>query len=242
MKEKMIRIDFRLADVTMELYALEDHIQLIEKQIAELNKSKELELQEYLRKERLTPDDPEWDVAKHEYYNMIEFLLPRFFWGSFIVSLYAVYETAVTEIARLIQENKAEMLSMNDLRGDFLERARKYYKSVLNFELCNSNKTWERIKVLVELRNAIAHANGRLDMLKKEPQQKIKNWSKTGIGISLWSNYFLVSAEFSKETFLLVSSSLEDLVQRYKKWDSKNKKSQTVPRRAGRGLHSQNRK
>ncbi|MBA4390518.1 MAG: hypothetical protein C0399_06240 [Syntrophus sp. (in: bacteria)] len=226
----MIRIDFRLVDIIMELQALEDHIHLIEMQISELGKSKQSDLEEYLKREQLTPDDFEWDEAKHEYDNMMEFLLPRFFWGSFIVSLYAVYETAVTEIARLIQTNKAEIISMDDLRGDFLERAKKYYKSILHFELCESDETWQRIRMLVELRNAIAHANGRLEMLKAGTQQKIKNWTKMGMGISLWSNYFLVSAEFSKETFFLVHSSLEHLVKRYKEWDSDNRKSRPVQR------------
>jgi hypothetical protein len=230
MKEELIRIDFRLVDITMELQALEDHIHLIEMQISDLSKSKQLELDKYLAQGKWTPEDFEWDEAKHEYYDMVEFLLPRFFWGSFIVSLYAVYEAAVTEIARLIQGNKAEILAMNDLKGNFLERAGKYYKSVLNFELCNNDETWERIKVLVELRNAIAHANGRIDILKTGTQQKIKNWTKTKMGISLWNNYFLVSAGFSKETFRLVRSSLEDLVRRYKEWDSKNNKIKATPK------------
>jgi len=217
-----INIDFRLVDVTMELQVLDQHIQLIEKQLAELNKSQE---EEYLRRKKFTSDAFEWDEANSEYYKMVDFLLPRFFWGSFIVSLYAVYETAVTEIARLLQVGKAETTSMDDQkRGDFLKRANKYYKSILHFELYNDDKTWRRIKMLAEIRNAIAHANGRLDMLKPKTKEKIMKWTEMNIGILSWGNYFLVNAAFSKETFALVSASLEDLVERYKQWDSNNKK------------------
>ncbi|KKL68038.1 hypothetical protein LCGC14_2129000, partial [marine sediment metagenome] len=51
-----------------------------------------------------------------------------------------------------------------NLRGDFLERAKKYYKHVLKFGLCSDDNTWQRIKILAEVRNVIAHANDRLDM------------------------------------------------------------------------------
>lgn len=216
-----INIDFRLVDVTMELLVLEDHINLIETQLAELEKEKQ---EEYLKKKKFAEDPFEWDEANSEYYKMVEFILPRFFWGSFILSLYAVYETAVTEIACLMQATKAESKSIDDSRGDFLKRAKEYYKNIIQFDLCNSNNTWQRIKMLADIRNAIAHANGRLDMLKTGTRHKIESLAEKDIGVSIWGNYFLVTAEFSKETFKLIRLSLEDLVERYKAWDSKNRK------------------
>ena len=216
-----IHIDFRLVDVTMELHVLEEHIQLIEIQLAELEKAQQEVL---LKKKKFATDDFDWDEANSEYYRTMEFILPRFFWGAFIVSLYAVYETAVTEIARLIQKKMAATISMDDLRGDFLGRAKKYFKNILNFELCNKDIAWQRITMLAELRNAMAHANGRMDMLRLGTQERIMKWTEMNIGILSWGNYFLVNAAFSKETFALVRSSLEDLVERYKEWDSEKRK------------------
>ena len=94
-----IDFDFRLLDVSLEIHALEDHYELIEKQIIHLNHVEKEALKEYRDKENLTPDDPEWDFARQEFDHKVEFLLPRFFWGPFIVSLYAVFETSVMEIA-----------------------------------------------------------------------------------------------------------------------------------------------
>lgn len=215
-----LNVDFRLLDVSLEIHALEDHFELIRTQISHLSEVERSTLDEFRRKEKLTPEDPEWDFARQECDHKVEFLLPRFFWGPFLITLYAVYETAVTEIARLIQTTQRQQKSMNELRGDFLKKANKYYKNILHFELCNNNKTWERIKMLAELRNAIAHVNGRIDMLKKNSRDKIKTWEKQNIGISSYYNFLLVDENFSKETFIQVRLSLETLVERYKNWDT----------------------
>jgi len=169
-----INVDFRLLDVSLELHALEDHYELIKKQISHLSHAEKASLDEYRKKENLTPEDPEWDFARQECDHKVEFLLPRFFWGPFIVSLYAVLETSVIEIARLIQQSQKQGIAINDLRGDFIERAKKYYKNVLKFELCSDGNARQRIKILAEVRHAIAHANGRLDMLNENTKRKIK--------------------------------------------------------------------
>ncbi len=218
-----IKVDFRLIDVSLELHALEDHFDLIEKQLDQLSKTEQAALTEYCKKEKFTPEDPEWDLARQECDQKVEFLLPRFFWGSFLVSLYAVYETSVIEIANLIQKTQKQGIGINDLRNDFLERAKKYYKHILNFELCSDQKTWQQIKILSILRHSIAHANGRIDMLKEGNKRKIKAWEKQNIGIDSYYNYLIVNSSFARETLEKVSVSLRDLVDRYKEWDTKNK-------------------
>ncbi|MBU4209361.1 MAG: hypothetical protein KKD12_06795 [Proteobacteria bacterium] len=218
-----INVDFRLLDVSLELHALEDHYELIEKQISNLSHAEKASLDEYRKKENLRPEDPEWDFARQEYDQKVKFLLPRFFWGPFIVSLYAVFETSVIEIARLIQKSQKQGIAINDLRGDFLERAKKYYKNVLKFELCSDINTWQRIIILSEVRHAIAHANGRLDMLNENIKKRIKALEKQKLGISSYYNYILLDSYFSKETFSKVRSLLGSLVERYKEWDTKQK-------------------
>jgi hypothetical protein len=218
-----INVDFRLLDVSLELHALEDHYELIEKQISHLIHAEKVSLDEYRKKENLTPEDPEWDFARQECDRKVDFLLPRFFWGPFIVSLYAVLETSVLEIARLIQQSQKQGISINDLRGNFLKRAKKYYKNVIKFELCGDTNTWQRIKILAEVRHAIAHANGRLDMLNENTKKRIKALEKQNLGISSYYNYILLDSYFAKETFSKVRSLLKSLVDRYKEWDTKQK-------------------
>ena len=218
-----LNVDFRLLDVSLELHALEDHYELIKKQISNLSDIEKASLVEYRKRENLTPKDPEWEFARQEYDHKVEFLLPRFFWGSFIVSLYAVLETSVIEISCLIQKSQKQGIAINDLRGDFLERAKIYYKNVLKFELCSDGTTWQRIKILSEVRHAIAHSNGRMDMLNENSKERIKTLVKQNLGISSYYNYILLDSHFARETFLKVYTMLKSLVERYKEWETKQK-------------------
>jgi hypothetical protein len=214
-----ISVDFRLLDVSLELHALEDHLEIIENHIMQLTESEFTKFNDFVRAENLTPDDADWDLARQERDHRIEFLFPRFFRGPFLVALYAVFEAAVIEISRLIQSKNNQQISINDLRGDFLEKAIKYYKNILQFDLY-ANKEWEQINMLSELRNAIAHTNGRIDMLKKESQKKILKWEKQNDGISTYYNFLVVDAEYTRKIYDCVRVYLEDLLMRYKEWDT----------------------
>lgn len=213
------KFDFRLWEVSGDLYALKDHLQLIESQMVQIQKTEHLRVDTYIRKEGLCPEDPEWHEATQECDHYIEFLLPRYFRGPFIVALYAVYESAVTEIARLIQDKQHQQISIDDLRGDFLKRAKKYYRHILRFELYLKEKEWHRVKMLSELRNAFAHVNGRLEMLNSKSRKIIENWERQNIGISTYHGYIVCEAKIVTDIFDVVRESLEDLVSRYKHWD-----------------------
>ncbi len=216
-----INVDFRLLDVSLELDALEEYLKTMEKQIDYIARSKKIILDDDIRKQNLTPDDPEWDFKQQDYDYIVKFLLPRFFRGPFLVSLYAVYEASVTEIARLIQKSQGHAISINDLRGnDFLDRAKKYYKHILDFDLCTDKSSWQQIKMLSEIRNAIAHTNGRIEMLRGPAKEKLLNWEKKRIGINTQLGYIVINRAFVQKTFSQVQLSLEDLVQRYRQWDS----------------------
>ena len=219
-----INVDFRLLDVSLELQALYEYRETMEKQIDNIAASEKLFLEAALRKQNVTPDDPEWHFEHQDYEYRVEFLLPRFFRGPFLVSLFAVYEASTTEIARLLQKAQGKAISIDDLHGnDFLDRAKKYYKHILNFDLCAGNPAWQQIKMLSEVRNAIAHTNGRIEMLRGRAKEKILGWAKKRIGIDTNWGYIVVDRTFVERTFSNVQASLEDLVQRYKQWDAGKK-------------------
>jgi len=219
MKMDLPQLDFRLVEVSAELHALEDHLQLIERQMENVQKTERLGVDAYIRKEGLSSDDPEWHEALQEYYYRIDFLLPRFFRGAFLVALYAVYESTVTEIAGLIQDKQSQKVMIGDLRGNFLERAKKYFKHILQFELYSEEKAWHQVKMLSTLRNAFVHANGRLDMLNDKSRKIIRNWERQNLGISTHYGYVICEARTLVDIFGAVRGSLEDLIARYKDWD-----------------------
>ena len=215
---KIEKIDSRLLDASIELDALEEHLQLIENQMAQIRETARNKTETYIRKEGLCPDDPEWQSA-WQYYDYRIDSLPIFFRGTFLVTLYAAYESIVTEIARLIQAKQSQKKKINDLGGGFLERAKKYYKHILKFDLYSDEKVWQQVKMLSTLRNTFAHANGRLDMLNERSSQIIQKWAQKNLGISTYYGYIICEANIVADMFGAVRSSLEDLIERYKDWD-----------------------
>ena len=215
----MIDFDFHLLDVSVELDALEDFLQLIEKQMDRIQRTERLRLDTRITQEKLSPDDPEWHSAMDEFDHRVEFFLPRFFRGPFLVTLYAVYESAVIEIARLIQKRKLHHESIDDQRGAFLKRAKKYYKHILHFDLYKSDDEWEKMMMLSDLRNAIAHANGRIEMLKPGSKTNIDKWERQESGISNWHGSLVFDAKFVRNIFEVVHRSLHNLIERYKDFD-----------------------
>ena len=167
-----IKLDFRLLEVSMELSTLEKHLELIEAQIE--RGQKEAWSNRKAKTMELEPDDEaEWSFIVQEYDYQVGFVLPRVLRNPFLVSLFAVYESAVTEIAKAIQRKKGVGISIDDLKGDFLQRSKNYYEHVLQFQLALSNDSWQRLMLLSDLRNAIAHTNGRLDMISSRTRQRI---------------------------------------------------------------------
>ena len=102
------KYDFRVLEVQSELYALEDHLELIECPMDRIQRKERLRLVTFIKSQRLSSKDPEWHQAIDDYTERIEFLLPRFFRGPFLVALYAVYESAVTEIAEFMQKKAGD--------------------------------------------------------------------------------------------------------------------------------------
>ena len=210
-----IKLDLRLLEVSMELSTLEKHLELIEAQIEE-GQEEAWSSREAKTMELEADDEAEWNFIVQEYHYEVDFVLPRVLRNPFLVSLFAVYESTVTEIAKAMQQKKGAGISIDDLKGDFLTRAKNYYEHVLQFQLSLSNDSWQRLKLLSDLRNTIAHTNGRLDIVLARRRERILNseGAKEELG------FLVVEGAFLKETFEFVKDDLEGLVGRYKEWDT----------------------
>ena len=217
--EKSSLSGFWLIEVGYDLRILKGHWKIIEEQVDRGYPSAEEILDTMLENRTSISQDEHRhlsnlaDVIHDEHFKV---RLPRILYNPFLVSLYTVYESAVTRIASLIQEEKGQSSSLGAVKkGDFLDRAKKYYQHVLNFELSNNNQSWERLKILADLRHAIAHANGHLEMVTERKKKKIEQWIENDIGIEEYDRDIVVSRFFVKETFELVKATLDDLGARY---------------------------
>ena len=211
-------IDLKLLALRIELTILESHFQFIEEEIVRAVENADREFQDKLQTLG-SQDEAEWDLLRQERDFQVEFFLPRVFRGAFLVTLFSVYETAVTEIAELIQDKRGIKISLDDLRHDLLTRAKIYYSNVLDFELSKSDKHWQRIKLLSDLRNAIAHRDGRLNMMTPTVMNRLLKAK----GISERFGYIVVDESFLQDTFSAVKEELEELVARYSQWETEHR-------------------
>ena len=214
---------FSLFRAYQELRTLEEHLKLIEEQISRSRRNAQCELEVNTR--GLSHNDwSEYNLLRREYEYHVNCFLPRALRGPFLVTLFSVYESAVREVADLTRGQK---IPPGDIRGDFLEWAKKYYKEHIPFELSGDNERWMRLRILYDLRNAIAHANGRLEMIVEKKGEKILKQE----GVKKEFDFIVVSRTFLRETFTMVKEELKDLLVRHREWDKANRHARRLGRR-----------
>ncbi|MEX0719940.1 MAG: hypothetical protein WD059_04670 [Balneolaceae bacterium] len=214
------KFDLRLVDISFELYAIEEHFELAENEIEKLSKKEKEIAEKILTDEKIEFNSPDWYDVVNQSEQKIHTLIPRFFRNPFLVSLYSIYESGVTEIADKIREKKGIDLLLNDINGPFLDKAKKYYSSILDFNLSINESNWNKIKVLSEIRHAIAHTNGRIDLLRPNAQKKIRKYAEGEFKMNFDAGFLIAEKETSEKLKNAVVDSLKALVQRYKNWDS----------------------
>ena len=192
---------------------VEEHLNLIERG---LNEGKSKAYDEYTADVKRFSSDNEngsdemLEEAAQNYEYRIAFLHPLIMRGPFLVTLFAVYESIVIDIAELLQKRLKQELELDDLKGKFLTRTRNYYRHVLRVELNANNQRWERLLMLADLRNAMAHANGRTSLIRDKKLQKMLK----DPGVDDKFGYILVSADLAKDLLNMVKTEAYSLMDR----------------------------
>ena len=207
--------DFRFIEIFHELYALENYINSIESQLPDLIKKEEEKAYENIRKKQCENDPIEWQQMQQELYALIENVLPRYFRNPIIVTLWAIFESAIIEIAKEVKDQKKLQISLNDINGDFLEKTNKYFNHILKISIDTQGSSWQHLRKFYLLRNAIAHGNGRLDNIKNtKDRNKIIQWENENIGITTMDRNLICSPNFIRRTYAVVSEILENMTER----------------------------
>lgn len=202
--------DLRFIEIFHELYALEDYINSVELQLPQLiEKEKEKAYQN-----RPTDDPIEWQQKENELYELIEDVLPRYFRNPIIVTLWAIFESAIIEIAKEIKDQLSIPITLDDITGDFLKRTNKYFNHVINFPIDVRGTSWKQFRKFYLLRNAIAHGNGRLDNIKNPDDRKaILDWEGENSDISTIGGNIVCSPNFIRQTYSIVLKFLQDITK-----------------------------
>lgn len=206
--------DLRFVEFFHELYALKDYIDSIESQLPDLIRKEKEKAHEKLSKMNCQDDPFEYQAIEQETYELVEDVLPRYFRNPIIVTLWAIFESAIIEIAKEVKDQRNLPIVIKDINGDFLERTNKYFNHIIEIPLDTCGNSWQQLRKLYLLRNAIAHCNGRLENINSAcDRKKIVQWESENIGISTMNGNVLCSPDFIRVSHKIVLEFLTNITE-----------------------------
>ena len=96
--------------------------------------------------------------------------LPRLQWYSQLLVVYGYFEKLLNDFCAESRASDNIQLSLKDLRGQGIERARNYLVKVVGLEKTFSTSEWQSINQLRILRNSLAHRDGFVDYEPNSPK------------------------------------------------------------------------
>jgi hypothetical protein len=92
---------------------------------------------------------------------------PRLLHTGVIISTVILLEQELTFFARFLQKVEGLGLSLGDLRGSLVERFKKYCLHVARLPFPVSERNWQDLRGVIEIRNCLVHNEGFLDGFNK---------------------------------------------------------------------------
>jgi hypothetical protein len=211
-----IQIDLRFVEIEYELWALGQFLTFLEPQIKSLGRQDRAKTVRELKRQGWDHDETEISLAFQDLTERQEYVIPRFMRGPFIVSLWACFESSVSEIADHHKKRLHARLGLRDVRADNpLKRGRLYFDTVLRIPLERDNSRYNRLNDLLLVRNALAHANGQQRAMSPAAWKKLRlALARRKTPVNEYRGFVVLSAAFVGQAFSDVNDSLLDLVRR----------------------------
>lgn len=113
------------------------------------------------------PEEPDFEHAGLKGYvkdldSVFEDYFPSLQRSSALSSIYSVFENELNRLCDRVQSAVGAGLRFQDLTGSGVERARNFLIKVGGFDLSASDKEWNTITKIREVRNCFVHADGIL--------------------------------------------------------------------------------
>ena len=196
----LIKIDFRFLNIFHELYALKQFISSIESQLPTVIEQETQKAHENLRAKEY--EDSDRQDIEQRLYDLINNVLPRYFWSSIFVILWAIFESGILEAAKEAKSPEGQNIPLPDIPSNFLKKANKLINDVFGFQL-RGLEGWKKLQMYYVLRNAIVHANGRIESIKSEKDiNNILGWGgEKNSGIDVSTGSIIFTPEFIKEAY-----------------------------------------
>lgn len=221
---------FKYSDLVIS--DIEQHIDLIEQQIELADKSYE-QLKDESKEDidEIKPVGVEGELPlgflkgrEHDDYNKklfshllnTDFLLPRVVYHPLVISIWALYESAIRRITLNVRGK--QRFEARSGGGDFIRKAIKYFDDNFDIQFQYSSDQWWEFRLLYWLRNKIAHSDGMLNKMDiyGEIYAAIGEEKIEGISTSAVGTHFVITSEYVWSAYALVEGHLRYLMEEVK--------------------------
>lgn len=131
---------------------------------------------------------------------------------SFFVNLYAFLESRLLKGCRIKKSERVDIrLSLSDIRGQGIDKARVYLEKVLEIPF-DFGPDWQEIQRYKSLRHCIVHNEGRLDEGFSDRNNALRTYVEDKDTLSLSSDgAIILSRDFCEEVLGVVQGFLESI-------------------------------
>jgi len=143
--------------------------------------------------------------------------LPRLQWFAQFLVVYASFEYSLSQLCRIVQKRSKFSLSELDFRGRGIRRSAAYLSKIAGVNIPFQSLAWEQARLLGEIRNVIAHANGLIDMQPQNPKslyvrsQKLPGLSFIKLETKTDRVQFELTSDFIRAALISLQTVLEDV-------------------------------
>lgn len=220
--EQLMNLDLDFPGISFgyESWALESYLDVLEEQISHAQAQYRLRAEHGLEKEKCRLEYHEYGARLSEIDEAVDRQIPRFFRIGTLVPIWGLFESFLTDFAIYVSKRENIGLAFRDVRAkNFRSQIEKYFEGVLRIQLPWSVQERECLGQLQELRNFIAHRNGRLMDLPAEKEREIKTLVAKIPGVEIEDSTIVVSPAYIGEAaefvFSLVGRFSQQLANRY---------------------------
>lgn len=225
-----MKIDLRFTQFPYVMWGLQNYLKALEESVNYHQQQYPIRIKSELKKKGYKCDDPEVDSASQEINAMVEHIFPRTFRNSFIVALWAVFESLIEKpdsvpeakteaIVNYLSKRNKMKLKSSDFSGGFIKKIKKYFtyvSEVTGVNLNLSQEKWRKIEMLYVLRNAIVHGGGIMDNLKPDIKNKLREWGKQPGKFEIIWGEIVLTKESLEESYSLVNEIGLELIEKVK--------------------------
>lgn len=197
--EQFLNLDISFPGISFgyESWALDSYLKVLEDQIEHARAQYRLRAERELEKQKEDLEHYEYGARLSEIHEAADAQIPRFFRIGAVVSIWGIFESFLTDFALYVGNRETIGLSFKDIRAEsFRGQIEKYFEKVARIPIPWTPEERERLGQLQELRNFLAHRNGRLMDLPPESEKKVKDLVKRIKGVTVEGSTVVVTPEY----------------------------------------------